>query len=93
MQFQYLLLILKLYFANPTEKENILAIEQKHGAGLLAKAIAVESTHINLFVGKKINPAHQNPNMPEELNIRMRLIDDLQKVLLDAGKIVTVKYY
>jgi len=85
--------ILKAYFKNPTDKANIAAIEEKHGAARLAKALAENCTHINLFVGKKINPAHQNPIMPAELNIRTRVVNDLKRVLIKAGKIVNIKYY
>ncbi len=85
--------ILKAYFKNPTDKANIEALEERHGAARIAKAIAEECTHVNLFVGRKINPAHQNPNMPTELNIRTRVVDDLREVLIDAGKVVNIKYY
>lgn len=85
--------ILKAYFKDTTDGKNILELEQKHGAGLLAKALAEECTHINLFVGRKINPAHQNPDMPADLNIRMRVIDDLKNILTDAGRVVNIKYY
>ena len=85
--------ILKAYFKNPTKKSNISALEEKHGAAMMAKVLAEECTHINLFVGKKINPAHQNPNMPAELNIRTRVVGDLCDILTEAGKIVKTKYY
>jgi len=85
--------ILKSYFKDPTNKKNIIELEQKHGAAMLAKVLAEECTHINLFVGRKINPAHQNPDMPTDLNIRMRVIDDLKYILTKAGKVVKVKYY
>ena len=85
--------VLKSYFKDPTDKKNIAQIEQKHGAAMLAKVLAEECTHINLFVGKKINPAHQNPDMPTDLNIRMRVVDDLKTTLIKAGKVVNIKYY
>lgn len=85
--------ILTDYFENPTDKKNINAIEEKHGGALVAKVLAEECTHINLFVGRRINPAHQNPSMPTDLNIRMRVIDDLIKLLIKAGRIVKIKYY
>ncbi len=85
--------ILKSYFKDPTDKKNIAQLEQKHGAAMLAKVLAEECTHINLFVGKKINPAHQNPDMPTDLNIRMRVVDDLKTTLIKAGKVVNIKYY
>ncbi len=85
--------ILKDYFENPTDKKNIKAIEEKHGGALVAKVLAEECTHVNLFVGRRINPAHQNPSMPTDLNIRMRVVDDLRQLLIDAGRVVNIKYY
>ncbi len=85
--------ILKAFFENPTSSSNIEAIDAKHGAARIAKIIAEECTHINLFVGKKINPAHQNPDLPMDLNIRTRIIDDLYNILIRAGKVVSRKYY
>ena len=85
--------ILNDYFENPTDKKNIKAIEEKHGGALVAKVLAEECTHVNLFVGRRINPAHQNPSMPTDLNIRMRVVDDLRQLLIDAGRVVNIKYY
>lgn len=85
--------ILKSYFKNPADKDSINLINKKDGAAKIAKILVEESTHINLFIGRKINPAHQNPNLPMDLNIRMRIVDDLYDALVGAGKIVTRKYY
>ncbi len=85
--------ILKEYFNNPTERKNIDEMDKEHGAAKLAKILAEECTHVNLFVGKKINPAHQNPNMPIDLSIRMRVVDDLISVLKLGGKVINAKYY
>ncbi|RDY25746.1 serine/threonine-protein phosphatase, partial [Romboutsia weinsteinii] len=40
-----------------------------------------------------INPAHQNPSFPNELSIKMYVIDKLREVLIDLGKIVEIEYY
>ena len=34
------------------------------------------ATDINFFVGRAINPAHQNPNLPITFGIKMQLIDE-----------------
>lgn len=85
--------ILKSYFANPTENKNIESLDAGHGASKIAKILAEQCTHVNLFVGRKINPAHQNPNMPMDLSIRLRIVEDLCTVLRSAGKVVTTRYY
>ena len=40
-----------------------------------------------------MNPAHQNPDMPIDLSIKLRLIEDLAKYLELMGKTVKVSYY
>ena len=51
------------------------------------------ATDVNLFVGRAMNPAHQNPDMPIDLSIKLRLIEDLAKYLELMGKKVKVSYY
>ncbi|MEG1896271.1 MAG: serine/threonine-protein phosphatase, partial [Oscillospiraceae bacterium] len=36
----------------------------KDGASQIARLLFEEATDINFFVGRAINPAHQNPNLP-----------------------------
>ena len=45
-----------------------------------------EATDINFFVGRAINPAHQNPNLPINFNIKMRLVEELSECLKQMGK-------
>ncbi|ACZ10303.1 stage II sporulation protein E [Sebaldella termitidis] len=85
--------IIKKYLDDPTEKININLIDESHGASLLAKILMEECTHLHLFIGKKINPAHQNPNLPVDLSIKLRLLEDLYNVMEKAGKVVERKYY
>ncbi len=51
-----------------------------------------ESTHINFYIGKAVNPAHQNPNFPAGFNIKLKIIYDLMEELKKAGKEVTSTY-
>ena len=52
-----------------------------------------EATDINFFVGRAINPAHQNPNLPINFNIKMSIVDDLTASLREMGKRVKVSYF
>lgn len=52
-----------------------------------------EATDINFFVGKAVNPAHQNPDLPITFNIKMRLIDELAECLEQMGKRIKVSYF
>ena len=66
---------------------------KRDGASLIAQLLFDEATDVNLFVGRAMNPAHQNPNMPIDLSIKLRLIDDLSECLKRMGKLVTVSYF
>lgn len=62
------------------------------GASKLFKILIDESTHINFWIGKAINPAHQNPDFPEELSIKMNIIKEIIEHLKVLNKHVSVKY-
>jgi hypothetical protein len=63
------------------------------GAAQLAKILTKDCTHLNLLVGKAINPAHQNPDFPKDLSIKLHVLEELIQALKDLGKIVKVTYY
>ncbi|MEA5011364.1 MAG: SpoIIE family protein phosphatase [Angelakisella sp.] len=65
----------------------------KDGASQIACMLFEEATDISFYVGRAINPAHQNPNLPIGLSIKMRLIKDLSKLLEQMGKRVEMTYY
>ena len=66
---------------------------RKDGASLIARLLFEEATDIEFFVGRAINPAHQNPNLPINFSIKMRLVDELIECLRKMGKRVKVQYY
>lgn len=68
-------------------------INQKDGASLLAKYIINQCTHINFLIGRAKNPAHQNPDFPEELSIKRNVIEQLKNEAIKLNKIVTVTYF
>ncbi|QUI22640.1 SpoIIE family protein phosphatase [Vallitalea pronyensis] len=63
-----------------------------NGASRLANMLINECTHIHFWVGKAVNPAHQNPNFPTSLNIKLQIVGDLVLELENIGKQVTVTY-
>ncbi len=63
------------------------------GASLIARMLFEEATDISFYVGRAVNPAHQNPNLPISFNIKMRLIDELSECLKKMGKRVKVSYF
>lgn len=65
----------------------------RDGASQLARLLLEDSTQIRFFVGRAINPAHQNPGFPSELSIKTRLVSQLARSLIAAGKKVKIEYH
>lgn len=66
---------------------------KKDGASQIARLLFEEATDINFFVGRAVNPAHQNPALPINFNIKMRLVDELATCLKKMGKRIKVSYF
>lgn len=66
---------------------------KRDGASLICRLLFEEATDINFFVGRAINPAHQNPNLPINFNIKMNLVRDLSECLERMGKRVKISYF
>lgn len=63
------------------------------GASRISRYLFDEATDIHFYVGRAINPAHQNPQLPIDFNIKMQLIEELSQVLKQMGKHVKVSYF
>jgi hypothetical protein len=63
------------------------------GASEIARILFEEATDINFYVGRAINPAHQNPALPISFSIKMRLIDELAACLKEMGKRIKVSHF
>ena len=66
---------------------------KKDGASLISRMLFEEATDINFYVGKAINPAHQNPNLPINFSIKMQLVTKLTEALKNMGKNIKVIYF
>lgn len=69
-----------------------LLIAKKDGAHLLAETLVEKCTSVKFIVGRALNPAHQNPDMPISLSIKLRLVKDISECLKRLGKPTTLKY-
>lgn len=67
--------------------------QKQDGASRIARMLFEEATDIDFFVGRAVNPAHQNPNLPISFNIKMRLIEELSKCLEHMGKKIKLSYF
>jgi hypothetical protein len=65
----------------------------KDGASRIARLLFEEATDINFYVGRAINPAHQNPDLPINFSIKMRLVEELAGCLKQMGKRVNTSYF
>ena len=63
------------------------------GASQIARLLFEEATDINFYVGRAVNAAHQNPNLPISFSIKMRLVDELSMCLEKMGKKIRVSYF
>lgn len=66
---------------------------KRDGASLICRLLFEEATDINFYVGRAINPAHQNPNLPINFNIKMNLVEELSECLKKMGKRVKISYF
>lgn len=65
----------------------------RDGACLISRLLFEEATDINFYVGRAVNPAHQNPDLPINFNIKMNLVEELSKCLISMGKNIKVSYF
>lgn len=66
---------------------------KRDGASLICRMLFEEATDINFFVGRAVNPAHQNPDLPINFNIKMNLVEELSECLKKMGKRIKVSYF
>ncbi len=65
----------------------------RDGASLICRLLFEEATDINFYVGRAINPAHQNPDLPITFSIKMNLVEELSACLRKMGKRIKVSYF
>lgn len=63
------------------------------GASLICRLLFEEATDINFYVGRAVNPAHQNPDLPITFSIKMNLVHELSECLRKMGKHIKVSYF
>ena len=58
------------------------------GAASLLRCL-LDVDHIHFVVGQAVNPAHQNPDLPHQLGIRMNVVREIAAELRERGREVT----
>ncbi len=73
------------------DSTDVTFLDAEDGASMLARMLFEDCTHIHMLVGKAINPAHQNPDFPQALSIKLNILHKLEKILVTLGKIVEIE--
>ncbi len=85
--------ILKDYSASGADSFYFHKLDEENAAAQLAKILLENCTELRLFIGTAINPAHQNPNLPSDLSIKIKLIQELAQWMESLGRNVSLTYY
>lgn len=85
--------ILKHYVEEDIDESFFLELDKENGGSLIAKMMIEDCTELHMFVGRTINEAHQNPNLPFDLSIRMNLVSQIADILKKMGKNVFISYF
>lgn len=82
----------KIKLFNQNSYDNYIDDKDYNGCSILTKFLMEQSTHINFYIGKAVNSAHQNPNFPAKFNIKLKIIYDIMEELRKAGKEISAVY-
>lgn len=85
--------ILKNYLSSEADPFYFHMLDEPNGASSIAKILLENCTDLKVFIGKAINPAHQNPGLPADLSIKIKLIEELCVLVERLGKKVEKFYY
>ncbi|ERI94475.1 stage II sporulation protein E [Clostridiales bacterium oral taxon 876 str. F0540] len=83
----------KKYLSSENVIQDFSDINKEDGASKLAKLLLEDSTEVSFLVGRAINPAHQNPDFPLNLGMKLKLVNDMENCLKQLGKKVFVEYF
>jgi len=84
--------LLLRYMDPAVQYKQLRELERKDGASRLAKLL-LSATDITFLIGKAINPAHQNPDFPKELSIKLNIVKEIGETLEKIGKNIEMIYY
>lgn len=85
--------LLKRYLDEEIDENFFLELDKDNGGSQIAKMLIEDCTELHMFVGRAINEAHQNPNLPFDLSIRMNLVAQIAEVVRRMDKIVKITYF
>ena len=65
--------------------------DREDGASQLANLLFEESTDIRFYVGRSVNVAHQG--LPIDTTMKLKIVENLSKMLKEMGKTVEIFYF
>ena len=84
--------LMRAYAAGDTGRDRVLQ-QGRDGAYLLAQLLVQKSTSVKFLVGRALNPAYDDPDMPLDLTMKLRLVHDIAQCLRDLDKQVTLAFF
>jgi hypothetical protein len=84
---------IRAFESSESNMQDFLNLNKKDGASRLAKLLLEESTNIHFIVGRAMNPAHQNPEFPLNLGLKLKLVEEIVIYLRKLGKQVSLEYH
>jgi len=84
---------ISLCSADGSTMQDYLTLSNRDGASRLAKMLLEECTEVRFLVGRAMNPAHQNPEFPLSLGLKLKLVEEIAGQLRAMGKQVEVRYH
>ncbi|MDN5277131.1 MAG: hypothetical protein PWR01_1096 [Clostridiales bacterium] len=85
--------IIRCYASDKVRYKDLKILRGQDGAAKLAHILIENCTHLRMFIGRAMNPAHQNPNFPVNLSIKFKLLEELAELMRSLGKTVEQYYY
>lgn len=85
--------ILKKYVSEDVSVEFFEELDKENGASRMARILIEDCTTVNLFVGRGVNEAYKDKNMPFDVSARKNLVQQLIEVLEKMELKVVVRYY
>ncbi len=82
--------MMETYYGDPNSDPH--SLDANNGAAILAKQLIEDCTELRVFIGRARNPGYEDKEVPLDLNVKMKAIDRICK-LLDQQGIKVSKYY
>ncbi len=84
--------LIEACISSDSTMQDYLNLNKKDGASKLAKILLEECTNVKFFVGRAMNPAHQNPGFPLNLSLKLKLVEEIAECIRSIGKQVSIEY-